>query len=107
MTRHTPGPWYSAYSEVGEDYGITTPSYFVGAAHREADARLMAAAPDLLSALRLLVWYAEDGESCKPWVLEAAKHQAYAAMAKAELPDDGVKQSDPCPTPSTRSATQP
>jgi hypothetical protein len=95
MTRHTPGPWYPTYSEVGEDYGITTPSYFVGAAHREADARLMAAASDLLSALRLLIWYAEDGES---WVLEAAKHQAYAAMAKAELPDDGVKRSDPCPT---------
>lgn len=64
MSAHTPGPWHH-WQPIGEEWVVTTtgPRPEMGAAYphmpirladeidREADARLMAAAPDLLATL--------------------------------------------------------
>ena len=68
MSNHTPGPWISEPGKGGEDFNIFAP--FKGDQQRmivyiataeytgfegqvEANARLMAAAPDMLEALKL------------------------------------------------------
>ena len=61
-TQHTPGPWhYKAMS--GYDYGSTI--YWIHGicvnVHKQADARLIAAAPDLLEALKAM----EDRFGCR------------------------------------------
>lgn len=86
--KHTPGPWH-----VGKDHeaGISK-GYFVGgggcvranmvgpAGNQEANARLIAAAPDILEALRQMVANAEaDGKTYR-----SCYTQAVAAIAKAE-----------------------
>ena len=52
--KHTPGPWEIEYNGPYEEYWVTTPHYDAGPARiisNIADARLIAAAPDLLEAL--------------------------------------------------------
>jgi len=84
MSKHTPGPWTFVH-EGGIDGG-----YFIDAKEdvvvlprgrlTEADARLIAAAPDLLAALKLLVAFGEGSfaQAVGAW------EQARAAIAKAE-----------------------
>ena len=60
--KHTPGPWTQGESEIGADCvwlnGATEPKDEMGPSHTwidcgtEANARLIAAAPDLLEALK-------------------------------------------------------
>ena len=51
---HTPGPWFLNRSGAGMSY-LVGPPQWAGAIEREADANLIAAAPDLLEALQGLV----------------------------------------------------
>jgi hypothetical protein len=112
MTTHTPAPWCVGRTE-GRDYGggmirHETPVHIGPADKRgnvlaivyqggsgalwsareavEANARLIAAAPDLLEALRAIVF-----QACQGKVLErdACIGQARAAIAKAEGRADG------------------
>ena len=80
MSKHTPGPWTFVH-EGGIDGG-----YFIDAKEdvvvlprgrlNEADARLIAAAPDLLAALKAVM------EAAEKW--SPAIDQGRAAIAKAE-----------------------
>ena len=86
-TKHTPGPWSYNRDEGGcHGHVISTSDYIVaelpdfgdGAApHTEANARLIAAAPELLDALKVAI--ATSDPSQHKWVAEAR-----AAIAKAE-----------------------
>ncbi len=80
MTNHTPGPWHTNTDEMarwpeqigccpltGRPYSIAVGTRNVAAACTAADARLIAAAPDLLKALKTLAdrnitYWSEDGE---------------------------------------------
>ena len=89
MTQHTPGPWTTAINtarhkfawEVTGAEGLVPTIARLGLVDQgpkvvEANARLIAASPDLLLQLKLLVRWAEDqGEDCL---------FAKAAIAKAE-----------------------
>jgi hypothetical protein len=87
-SKHTPGPWIVGRGADGLPIIHTAPDTVSpsgqGVAHickramcqdHEANARLIAAAPDLLEALRALLWK-PDG-----WV---EQENARAALAKAE-----------------------
>ena len=87
MSKHTPGPWWiagTATIRAGQDAWIASIKW----RNREANARLIAAAPEMLAALRKAITYVElccdetDGEEAAE-----AKHDldgARAAIAKAE-----------------------
>jgi len=85
-TQHTPGPWWHSGLEVG-----TVPMMMVkvakvsGANHQEAqaNARLIAAAPDLLEALKdALLHVGNQGDvGVDEWI--ACERKALAAIAKA------------------------
>lgn len=82
---HTPGPWKATGKEVGTDYEAThgMVASIIGMPNRwetEANARLIAAAPDLYAAVEaLLALHADDGtrDDVPEW--KAAR----AALAKA------------------------
>ncbi|MCD8349104.1 MAG: hypothetical protein LUC93_00645 [Planctomycetaceae bacterium] len=91
--KHTPGPWeiipvgdglvkmaighkgVSILTVVGED---VTP---FGAVFKEEDARLIAAAPDLLGACEKLVWASSGNCDCD---IAAIIEEGKAAIAKAK-----------------------
>lgn len=58
---HTPGPWYAEGSDIGSAENVTvgvaiagrTDAGYISHAEVQANANLMAAAPELLSALRI------------------------------------------------------
>jgi spermidine/putrescine-binding protein len=93
MSKHTPGPWVtgngkngtraetSVYAEIGDIYvKIAWCDATLGYPHCVANARLIAAAPDLLEALKTLPQsLAATDDDLNRW-LERAK----AAIAKAE-----------------------
>lgn len=91
MSKHTPGPWEATYEpcEMGNDWRIECKSdtgFVVGvvmyrhdADEWAANAHLIAAAPDLLAALRDIVAWA-DRAGCS----EAFQRDARAAIARAE-----------------------
>lgn len=94
-TKHTPGPWYSAITPTSGTWVGSDPQCMIGIARifgdsdeeTEANAALIAAAPDLLEALKALhschrafsndpeMWTALDDD---------ARKQAEAAIEKAE-----------------------
>lgn len=93
MSKHTPGPWgYTMDKERGWDFKVTADhgktaivsgcgccdSPWVSC---EADARLIAAAPELLEAFEKLVSLVDAGEGT--WTLEE-QQKARAAIAKAK-----------------------
>lgn len=96
--KHTPGPWQAEWPECeGNRYVSSTvttvcteTAVCVLREDQEADARLIAAAPDLLEALRELNEAFDDGlcNSGTPGFdsnrLGRAQVQAVAAIAKAE-----------------------
>lgn len=89
MSAHTPGPWLVLRDpEVGgplvatEDVAIADVMEMEGGMS-EANARLIAAAPDLLAALRQVVESAYPNPDEHP-TMTAAWRVAEAAIAKAE-----------------------
>jgi len=91
MQNHTKGPWYvvrpkeaarngSPILATGESVGV----YFAHGSNGEANARLIAAAPDLLAALlRLVGNHVDLGEIDSSTEERAALDQCRAAIAKA------------------------
>ena len=73
--KHTPGPWIVAEDQVGDDDGNTiadvtlfnewntTEGIVTKEMPWEANARLIAAAPELLEILEESVWYIDFGDS--------------------------------------------
>jgi hypothetical protein len=86
MSKHTPGPWYaekvcavSGWVDITamQDGRPTLP--FAACKHfdQKANARLIAAAPDLLEALSVVLL------ECEEKLMEATQRKARAAIAKA------------------------
>jgi hypothetical protein len=90
--KHTPGPWRvgghprdnsgTAWHEILTDADEFGPSYVCQA--MEQDARLIAAAPDLLAALRMAVARIEVANAEGNPILSAWLADARAAIARAE-----------------------
>ena len=86
--KHTPGPWTQDHTKEGKACvwldGHTEPEIWMGNketridCNTEANARLVAAAPELLAALQLLLAQDDNGED-EIWV----RNKARAAIAKA------------------------
>ena len=76
---HTPGPWHLGYNkhDASIHNGVTIASVCDDATHWKANARLIAAAPDLLAALELI--HSNAGESPE-WIRE----RIAPAIAKAK-----------------------
>ena len=56
MSKHTPGPWEVDGVKFQGGYYFAQDNHLIlGSAYREADAHLIAAAPEMLAALRELV----------------------------------------------------
>ena len=87
MTQHTPGPWSIAEGEP--DWAIVTENVLVASVHgedtenQEANARLIAAAPELLGALRTAVFHLMGKARRDPDEREVIE-QMRDAIAKAE-----------------------
>ena len=92
--QHTPGPWQTM--EVGDDIVrlavadesglsvltvVTEGDAQFAAVYSEADARLIAAAPDLLEVLQKIVNHVDAGTAA---ILNRLVSEARAAIAKAE-----------------------
>lgn len=89
MTQHTPGPWELVKQE--DDFEIKHKVYFIGSVYdfnqfpeNEANARLIAAAPDLLEALEYMIEEATSGQFSNPSEEEIQKARAAIAKAKGE-----------------------
>jgi hypothetical protein len=92
---HTPGPWYAEGSDIGSAENVTvgvaiagrTDDAYISHAEVQANAHLMAAAPDLLAALLSFIALHEDGSlhiDGSPAIEDPAITAARAAIAKAE-----------------------
>lgn len=82
IVKHTPGPWHAWNDDVW-GWGVGSEDYTICEELSEADARLIASAPDLLEALRSFI----DPDNA-PLVLSdshslALMDKARAAIAKA------------------------
>ena len=91
---HTPGPWTYKLDEDCRNLSVTTayaPTEIVGGCgccdspwvSCEADARLIAAAPELLEALEKIVRMFEGADDTV-WAVEDYRQKARAAIAKAK-----------------------
>jgi hypothetical protein len=78
MSKHTPGPWN------WEGSSVRIPNYHtLVILDKKPDARLIAAAPDLLFSLKALTLFLKDRTETSH-LLNVAMEQARAAIAKAE-----------------------
>lgn len=96
MSAHTPGPW------LANSYSVTNDEIIISATNGDriaralpygefsdnpdaqyANAKLIAAAPDLLQAVKALTWALERGEHCPTDEWNAALDLANAAVKKA------------------------
>ena len=84
MSNHTPGPWKANFAISGSVYIFGGDRNFVcvfnewrDEANQEANARLIAAAPDLLDALRQWAWAEAHGDSAE---IENARKARDAAL---------------------------
>ena len=65
MTKHTPGPWTTKFDGTQDgfaEYAIVSNDEYIAHLVTEANARLIAAAPDLVAALR---WYADPNNTIR------------------------------------------
>ena len=94
MSKHTPGPWtHEGYggitgTENGRKYNVACVYLRIPAGRQEANARLIAAAPDLLDALEGIIGYfdSENSVSVSQATIKASSDEikaARAAIAKA------------------------
>lgn len=84
---HTPGPWFANHGAVNaQDVPIAlADDYSKSQSEREANARLIAAAPDMLAALRgIFVHLAAEAADTHRGHVIAALETARAAITKAE-----------------------
>ena len=84
-TKHTPGPWKTSYTNISvvtAENGavVARASKLNGLMNLQANARLIAAAPDLLEALQTVVANAPDPYCAITRFIDA---QCRAAIAKA------------------------
>lgn len=82
-TEHTPGPWQVSHTTDCTGYPLYAIHGFGGEEKRDkelhdANARLIAAAPDLLGVLKEVIWNNMLVEGSEWW------GRVYAAIAKAE-----------------------
>ena len=98
IDKHTPGPWTFILTDpaplpgfaygIGHDpFGPSDVPWPVALAVTDADARLIAAAPDLLEALEVLTaWIAKADRCDVPWpnLLREADDKARAAVKAAK-----------------------
>jgi hypothetical protein len=86
MSAHTPGPWEVGYGWVQTVAEKTPVANFNFYAATEANKRLIAAAPELLQALRRLLddAHAAHRDSGFPGYMQTSVSAARAAIAKAE-----------------------
>lgn len=90
MSDHTPGPWPLGRARTCDHYTIGDRAPYIAAVRKEADARLIAAAPDLVAALREIAdaepaGAVPAGGALTGWQAAHAKLCGYAraALAKA------------------------
>jgi hypothetical protein len=85
MSKHTPGPWDIAkgktYCAIRTDERVIADMRLVGLHHNEANARLIAAAPELLDALQAALEALRGSAGFDE--INNAKKQVKAAIAKA------------------------
>jgi hypothetical protein len=81
MSKRTPGPW-----DIIDQYIIAADESVIcqWGSYSDANARLIAAAPDLLAALKALSAGLHDGIDMKANIKAAEVRAARAAIAKAE-----------------------
>ena len=91
MNAHTPGPWHHGCSKDDPDFLIrTADEWLVCCASNEGNARLIAAAPELLEALTNLLCAVDTAIAAGDWKIDGACEpeldilRARAAIAKAE-----------------------
>ena len=87
-TSYTPGPWHlDEYDDIATQGGLAVAGYYrgiKGIENPEANARLIAAAPDLLEALQAAEnWLGEFGADSPDTGLQGLVKQARTAIAKA------------------------
>lgn len=85
-TQHTPGPWYEAGTGDHQGLIISEANASVAVTYDKKDARLIAAAPDLLDALCMALPFVEDHEGSeiyKPKAVPDALKIIRAAIFKA------------------------
>lgn len=76
MSKHTPGPWHAMGWNVYDKDDMIADAGFVSEVKSDANARLIAAAPDMLEALESI----EDMRSMQG----ADRYRVKAAIAKAK-----------------------
>lgn len=95
MSKFTPGPWHKQqltkswgiYDQQGTSVARVADAYGVASERRQADARLIAAAPEMYEALRQIVMLDDDAHpGLATWHEARAKaHEAArAVLAKVE-----------------------
>jgi hypothetical protein len=82
-TKHTPGPWFSNNMGLHNGIGDGIAAYAADCYPNDDDARLIAAAPDLLAALQWIADYGDTGKCGRPAYYDMRAH-ARAAIRKAE-----------------------
>ena len=93
--QHTPGPWQSIHLH-GKHYCVAEQKNGVGLLYNEANARLIATAPDLLDAVLDILGQLEavglliDGEDCGQWHGAEGLSFAKAREAIAKATGDPV-----------------
>lgn len=96
-TKHTPAPWrvddggtdcFGIFDSTGQSIAYLGFAEGQGSGRGrdvdEANARLVAAAPDMLDALQYLVRRLQQNRDSITWGIQAAMVDAHAAIAKAE-----------------------
>jgi hypothetical protein len=97
MSKHTPGPWVARHDGNGGNFWLKAPngkyiisgcgccdSPYLPSDNPDADARLIAAAPELLEALEKMRSVFLDMDGTHGWAEQAATEAADAAIRKAK-----------------------
>jgi hypothetical protein len=82
MNKHTPGPWWFSAAEEGYYVAGVGDKELTNLIQKE-DARLIAAAPELLEALKMS--YAETMEYIKTNHLSGAENNSWLVLARAAI----------------------